>query len=70
MVIQKLKLLKKEQYPKPQQSDPLPFYYWPVIGKAVSGTGRTLFKRFTSRRPGSGGWLWFGSFISQSQGAV
>jgi ubiquinone/menaquinone biosynthesis C-methylase UbiE len=29
----KLKLLKKEQYPKPEKSDPLFFYYWPVIGK-------------------------------------
>ena len=29
----KLKLLKKEQYPRPEKSDPLPFYYWPVIGK-------------------------------------
>jgi len=32
-MIRKLKLLKKEQYPKPEKSDPLPFYYWPVIGK-------------------------------------
>ncbi len=33
MIIRKLKLLKKEQYPKPKKGDPLPFYYWPVIGK-------------------------------------
>jgi ubiquinone/menaquinone biosynthesis C-methylase UbiE len=33
MITRKLKLLKKDQYPKPEKSDPLPFYYWPVIGK-------------------------------------
>jgi ubiquinone/menaquinone biosynthesis C-methylase UbiE len=33
MIIRKLKLLEKEQYPKPEKGDPLPFYYWPIIGK-------------------------------------
>jgi ubiquinone/menaquinone biosynthesis C-methylase UbiE len=32
-MIRRLRLLKKEQYPKPEKSDPLAFYYWPVIGK-------------------------------------
>jgi ubiquinone/menaquinone biosynthesis C-methylase UbiE len=33
MMIRRLKLLKKDQYPKSEKSDPLPFYFWPVLGR-------------------------------------
>lgn len=33
MAVRKLKLLKKNQYPPPQKGDPLPFYYWPLLGR-------------------------------------
>lgn len=29
----RLKLLPKSEYPTPEESDPLSFYYWPVLGR-------------------------------------
>ena len=31
--MRRLKLLRKDQYPRPAKDDPLPFYFWPVLGK-------------------------------------
>lgn len=31
--VPRLKLLPKSAYPTPEESDPLSFYYWPVLGK-------------------------------------
>lgn len=31
--VRRLKLLRKDQYPRPAKDDPLPFYFWPVLGK-------------------------------------